>query len=177
MTFLDMKELETDRLILRKISKSDAKDMYEYAKNPDVSKYLTWSAHESLRYTRSYIKFLIKKYREGEYFDWAIEEKESHKFIGTCGYSMFDEENFKVEVGYVLNPDFCKRGYATEAVKRIVEYAKELGMHRVEARIIKENTVSENVIKKCGFILEGIGHDEMYIKGEYKTILHYARLI
>ncbi len=177
MTFLDMRELETERLILRKISKSDAEDMFEYAKNPEVSKFLTWSAHESLRYTRSYIKFLIKKYREGEYFDWAIETKDTHKFIGTCGFSMFDKENRKVEIGYVLNPDYWGNGYATEAIKKILQYAAELGMHRVEARIIDKNTASEKVILKCGFSFEGTGKDEMYIKDEFKTIHHYARLI
>ena len=99
MTFLNMKELETDRLILRKISKKDAPDMYEYAKDPEVSRYLTWSAHESLSYTTRYIKFLKSKYRSGEYFDWGIELKSNGKFIGTCGFSVFDSENRKAEIG------------------------------------------------------------------------------
>ena len=175
MTFFDMKELETKRLILRRISKKDASDLYEYAKNPDVSKYLTWSAHESLSYTSGYIKFLIKKYKKGEFFDWAIELKETKKFIGTCGFSVFDPLNKKVEIGYVLNPQYHNNGFATECVKRIIEYAfEELGIHRIEARIMDGNKASERVIQKCGFTHEGTGIDEMLIKDGYKTIHHYS---
>ena len=175
MIFLDMKELETDRLILRKIKKSDAADMYEYAKNPKVSEYLTWSAHESCIFTKGYIKFLIKKYKTGEYFDWAVEHKETGKFIGTCGFSTYDEENKKAEIGYVLNPDFHKMGLATEAVRKIIEYAlTDLNLHRIEARVIEGNAASEKVVAKCGLTYEGTGIDEMFIKGKYRTIRHYA---
>ncbi len=175
MTFLEMKELETERLILRRISKKDALDMYEYARNPDVSKYLTWSAHESLSYTSGYIKFLIKKYRKGEFFDWGIETKDTKKLIGTCGFSVFDPQNKKVEIGYVLNPEFHNKGYATECVKCIIDYAfNELDMHRIEVRIMDGNTASERVIQKLGFKLEGTSTDEMLIKGDFKTIHHYA---
>ncbi len=177
MTFLDMKTLETERLVLRKITKRDAEDMYEYSKNPDVSKYLTWDTHESLAYTRAYIRFLSKKYRSGEYFDWGIELKETHKLIGTCGYSVFDKANSKVEIGYVLNPLFWKKGYATEAVKRIIEYAfDELDIHRIEARLMDGNTASEKVLKKCGLKYEGTGKDEIFIKEEFKTLHHYSLL-
>ena len=177
MTFFDMKDLETKRLILRKITKRDAHDMYEYSKNPLTSRYLTWSAHESLTYTKKYINFLIKKYKAGEYFDWAIEEKESGKFIGTCGFPVFDTENSKAEIGYVLNPSFWGRGYATEVVKAVVDYSfSALKLHRLEARCMKENTASENVLKKCGFTLEGVFEDELFIKDEYRTISHFAQL-
>jgi ribosomal-protein-alanine N-acetyltransferase len=175
MTFLNMKDLETDRLVLRKISKKDAPDMYEYAQNPEVSKYLTWYAHESLSYTKRYIRFLKSKYRSGEYFDWGIELKDTGKFIGTCGFSVFDPDNKKAEIGYVLNPEYCNKGYATEAVSKVIKYAfSELHLHRIEARIIKENTVSASVAQKCGLRLEGTAVDELFLKGEYKTILHYA---
>ena len=178
MNFLDMRSLETDRLILRRIKKQDAEGMYAYAKNPEVSKYLTWSSHESLAYTRGYIRFLQRKYRSGEFFDWGLEEKATGKFIGTCGYSVFDPENRKVEIGYVLNPEHQGKGYATEAVKEIIRYAtEELEVHRIEARIIDGNIASEKVIKKCGLRFEGTGIDEMLIKGEYKTIHHYALIV
>ena len=175
MTFLDMKELETERLLLRRISKRDATDMYEYTKNPEASKYLTWSAHESLSYTTGYIKFLIKKYRKGEFFDWGIELKETKKMIGTCGFSVFDPNNKRVEIGYVLNPDYHNNGYATESVKRVVEYAfRELDIHRIELRIIDGNTASLRVAEKCGFKREGTAVDELIIKDSFKTIHHYA---
>lgn len=175
MTFLEMKALETERLTLRRITKKDAADMYEYAKNPDVSKYLTWSAHESLSYTSGYIRFLQKKYRKGEFFDWGVEIKDTGKFIGTCGFTYIDFQNKKAEIGYVLNPKYHNCGYATECVSRVIEYAfEDLGLHRIEARIMDGNIASERVIKKSGFSEEGTAADEMFIKNAYKTIHHYA---
>lgn len=175
MTFLQMPEIETERLLLRKIKIKDAQDMYEYAKNPNVSKYLTWSAHESLSYTKKYIKFLSKKYIKGEYFDWGIELKQTGKFIGTCGFSVFDSANRKAEIGYVLNPAYHNNGYATEAVLKIIDFTfNELNFHRIEARCILENAASSRVLEKCGLILEGICKDELFLKNEYKTIKHYA---
>lgn len=177
MTFIDMDEFETEKLILRRITKKDAEDMYEYAKNPEVSKFLTWSPHESLFYTKGYIKFLQKKYRSGEYHDWGIEFKENSKFIGTCGFSTFDPDNLKAEIGYVLNPDYHGMGIATEAVKAVIEYSFDnLGLHRLEARTVEENTASEKVLEKCGFTLEGTFKDELFLKGEFKSIRHYAIL-
>ena len=175
MTFLDMRSLETPRLILRRITKKDASDMFEYSRNPEVSKYLTWSAHEDRAYTASYIKFLIKKYRSGEYFDWGIEIKDSGKFIGTCGFSVFDATNKKAELGYVLNPLFQGFGYAEEAVKAVIDYSfGTLELHRLEARVMEGNLSSEKLLKKCGFNFEGTGIHELFVKEEYKTIHHYA---
>jgi len=175
MTFLDMNEFETERLILRRITKNDASDMYEYAKRGDVTRFLTWHPHEDIHYTRGYIKFLQKKYRSGEYHDWGIELKENGKFIGTCGYSVFDPDNHKAEIGYVLNPDYHNLGFATEVVKAVIEYSfLSLGLHRLEARTVEENTASQRVLEKCGFLLEGTFTHDIFLKGEYKNIKHYA---
>ena len=177
MTFLDMNEFETERLILRRITKNDDSDMYEYAKRGDVTRFLTWHPHKDIYYTRGYIKFLLKKYKTSEYYDWGIELKENQKFIGTCGYSNFDPENHKAEIGYVINPDYHNMGIATEAVKAIIEYSfKSLELHRLEARTIKGNAASEKVLKKCGFIFEGTGIDEIFLKGSFKTINHFSLL-
>ena len=175
MTFLDMEEFETERLILRRITKRDAPDMFEYAQNREVSKYLTWDAHDDIYYTRDYIRFLQKKYRSGEYYDWGIELREESKFIGTCGFSNFDPDNLKAEIGYVLNPKYHNMGIATEAVKAIIEYSfLHLGLHRLEARTVEENHASQRVLEKCGFRLEGIFTHELFLKGEFRNIRHYA---
>jgi ribosomal-protein-alanine N-acetyltransferase len=177
MNFLDMKKLETERLVLRRLEKRDAYDMYEYAKDPEASRFLTWNPHPNLSYTKAYVKFLIKKYRTCEYFDWAVVEKSSGKFIGTCGFSVFSPENRKAEIGYVLNPDFHGFGYGIEAVRKVIDYAfSELLLHRIEARCIEENKSSIKLLEKCGFILEGIGKDELFLKDEFKTIHHFAKI-
>lgn len=169
--------LETPRLILRKMKKSDAKDMYEYSSKESVTRYLLWNAHEDLKYTKRYLKFLVSKYKTGEYLDWGIILKSENKLIGTCGFTSLDPANAKGEIGYVLNPQYHKNGYALEAVKKIIEYAFDtLDLNRLEARVIKDNAPSHSLLNKCGMKEEGEGREELFLKGEYKNVIHYALL-
>ena len=169
--FPKMPELETERLKFRSIRRSDVKDVYEYSSNPRTSQYLLWSPHTSIEYTKKFIDIILAKYKIGEYQDWAIVHKESKKMIGTCGFTRIDEQNKVAEIGYVLNPDFWGCGLATEAAKRVVQFAFEnLGVNRVEARFMYGNDASLNVMKKIGMKLEGYYRESIFVKGKYKTV-------
>ena len=167
--------LETDRLILRKLKVSDYEDMYEYSKRDEVTKYLLWRSHPDLYYTKDYLSYVQSRYRAMEFFDWALILKDSGKMIGTCGYANLDFENNLAEIGYVINPDFQRRGYATEAVQRVIDYGfTELNLHRIEARYIVGNEVSRRVMEKCGMRFEGIHRSSLFVKGEYVSVGYCA---
>lgn len=126
--------LHTERLILRRMRPSDAHDMYEYACLPTVTEYLLWSPHESEEHTYRYLQMVQDLYRRGEFCDWAVTLADSGKMIGTCGYTSYDIEHRRMEVGYVLNPHYWGQGIATEAVTATIAFAfEELDMNRVEA--------------------------------------------
>lgn len=170
-----MPALETERLELRKLSRYDAEDMYEYSSDPEVPRFLTWEPHESLRYTREYIRFVISRYRTGEYSDWAITLKDSGKMIGTCGFTSVDLLNRRVEIGYVLSGGYRRLGYASEAVVRVMEYAfVELELNRIEARVMEGNAPSVKLLASFGFRHEGTGIKELYVKGNYVNVMHFA---
>ncbi len=172
-----MNGIETHRLILRKIRVSDAEDMYEYASIEALTEYLLWSPHESLEYTKSFLKFLTKKYKSGEYLDWGIEHKSEKKLIGTCGFSSLDVDNSKAEIGYVLSPAYQGNGYAAEAVKAVISFAFEtLSLNRVEARVMEGNDASCSLLEKLGMKLEGRGVEEIFVKDKFRNVLHYAIL-
>ncbi len=169
--------LETERLILRKMAVSDHKDMFEYSARPETSRYLLWSPHPSPFYTKRYLTWLQGQYRGGKFYDFAVVEKESGKMLGTCGFTSFHIPNNSAEVGYVLNPDFHGKGYATEALTKLMEFGfRTLYLHRLVARIMVENIASRRVAEKCGFRHEATHIDEMLVKGEYRTIAEYAIL-
>lgn len=169
--FSHIPPLETERLILRDMRRSDAKDMFEYSSNPKTTQYLLWDVHEDLDYTKLFISSVIAKYKTGGYNDWAIVYKDNGKMIGTCGFTRIDAENRVAEVGYVINPKYWNMGIATEAVKKVVAFAFDtLNMHRVEAKFMLGNDASLAVMKKVGMKLEGYQRDAMYVKGKYRTI-------
>lgn len=163
--------LRTERLLLRRLEPSDARDMYEYARLPEVTEYLLWSPHLSEEQTYQYLRQLRELYRGGTFCDWAVTLAESGKMIGTCGYTTYDTEHRRAEVGYVLNPRYWGQGIATEAVKAAVAFAfDELEMNRVEAHYIVGNDASRRVMEKCGMTFEGILRQYMCVKGHYRDI-------
>lgn len=169
--FSKMPELETERLQLRSIKKSDVADIYEYSSNPKTSQYLLWEKHNSMEYTKKFVDVVLAKYKLGEYHDWAIVLKENRKMIGTCGFTRIDLDNGIVEIGYVLNPKYWGYGLATEAAKRIVDFAfNMLPINRVEARFLFGNDASLNVMKKLGMKFEGYLRECQLVKGSYRTV-------
>lgn len=175
--FSRMPVLETERLTLRAMQVSDAEDMYDYAKRPDVTRYLLWRPHTDIAYTRQYLTFLSRRYRIGMHYEWAIVLKESGHMIGTCGFANIDCPNNTAEIGYVLHPDHHGKGIVAEAALRVMRFGfSVLGLHRIEARFMKENTPSEQVMKKLGMHFEGIRREAMLVKGLYRDIGIYAIL-
>lgn len=175
--FTNIPTLETERLTLRRMLPKDALDMYEYARRPDVTEYLTWYEHDSPEYTKSYLKALQRAYARGEFFDWALILRSENKMIGTCGFTALWESDLKGEIGYVLSPDYRGLGLMTEAAKRVIAFGfDELGLARIEARHVFGNERSAAVMRRCGMEYEGTLRKSMMIKGELKTVSVYAIL-
>ena len=157
--------------MLRKLKVSDAPDMFEYSKRRDVTKYLTWYPHPSLEYTEEYLRYISTRYATGDFYDWAVTLKDSGKMIGTCGFTRFDLPNNSAEIGYVLNPEYHGKGYATEAAKIVMRFGfEELGLHRIEAKHMIGNDASHRVMEKLGMREEGTFKDSYYIRREYRTV-------
>ena len=175
--FSPMPRIASERLILRPLKRSDYSDMFEYSKREEVTKYLLWRPHTDSGYTYDYLRYVEKKYRENDFFDWALELKDSGKMIGTCGFNYFDKNNNSAVIGYVINPAYWNKGYATEAVSMVIRLGFiELDLNRIEARHMIGNDSSGRVMEKCGMSHEGILRSAIYVNGEYKTVSVYSIL-
>ena len=169
--FSDMPTLTTEHLILRPMRVSDARDMFDYAKRSDVTTYLLWNPHPTLSYTEDYLRYLQGRYALGEFYDWAVVEKQSGRMIGTCGFTRFDFPHNGGEIGYVLNPEYHGHGYATEAAERVIRFGFEvLELHRIEAKFMQGNEASRRVMDKLGMTFEGFRREAMLVKNGYRTI-------
>ena len=138
--FSNIPELETPRLLLRRMKASDSADMYDYARRPEVSRYLLWRPHADVAYTRRYLEYLGGRYRIGAHYEWAVIHKKTDRMIGTCGFARVDTANNCAELGYVLHPDFHGQGIMTEACERVLQFGFQvLGLNRIEARYMVGN--------------------------------------
>ncbi len=169
--FTHIPTLETERLLLRKISLTDAEDMYEYSAQAKVTKHLLWTEHPTLAYTQAYVEYLQTRYAVGDYYDWAIVSKQTGKMIGTAGFTSIDTANNTAEIGYVLHPDFWGMGIAAEAAREVLRFGfEELKLSRIAAVCMKENPSSLRVMEKCGMHLEGTLRSAVLAKGQRRDV-------
>jgi ribosomal-protein-alanine N-acetyltransferase len=181
MNFLDiladLPTIETERLLLRKITLNDASDMFEYASNPEVSEYTMWSTHVSLEDTKYFLKSLTKMYKRRELVDWGIVHKAEKKFIGTCGFVEWSMTHNRAEIGYALSGRYWGEGYMSEAVNAIIEFGfREMLLNRIMGRCEVNNIASARVMEKVGMQLEGILRQQLFVKGRYWDLKFYSIL-
>lgn len=147
-----MKELSTDRLILRDWIEDDSKDMYEYSTSELVGPNAGWAPHKNEEDSKE----IIKMFREKD-DTYAIVLKSENKVIGSIGLHESKPDaslsNLKQrEIGYVLNPKYWGREIVPEAVNRVLEYGfKELELDIIWCGHFDFNHNSKRVNEKCGF--------------------------
>ncbi|HVO94767.1 MAG TPA: GNAT family N-acetyltransferase [Terriglobales bacterium] len=148
------KILKTDRLRLRKAKLADAEAVFRgYAQDPEVVKYVSWSAHKNLKETREYMQMCLLAWDVGKAFHWAIERRDEKQVIGMMIARVSSE---KWELGFVLARAHWGRGYMTEAVKGIIAWAlKQRDIYRVWAVCDIDNKASARVMEKAGMQCEG----------------------
>ena len=169
--------LETDRLILRKLTMRDAQDIYSYSRDPVVAKHVLWDAHTSIYDTRGYLRFMLRKYRMGEPASWGIEWKATRQVIGTVGFMWIQHENASAEVGYSLSRKFWNQGIMTEALAEIIRYGfTSLNLNRIEAQHETDNPASGAVMRKCGMVKEGTLRQRLLNKGKFVDVVLYSIL-
>lgn len=147
--------LETDRLRLRHSVMEDAEAIFaEYAQDAEVTKYLTWRPTGNIEDTREHLRTSATAWKEGKAFQWVILRKEDDQLLGAVGVRV---DGHKVELGYVLARRFWGKGYMTEAVRAVVNWAlKEEEVYRIWAVCDVENPASARVMEKAGMRREGI---------------------
>ncbi|ADL50778.1 GNAT family N-acetyltransferase [Clostridium cellulovorans] len=143
--------LETERLIIRRFCADDWSDLYEYLSQESVVKYEPYDIHTEEDCKQSAI------YRSKDDAFWAVCLKENNKLIGNIYFKEQGPKEFSTwEIGYVFNPAYYGKGYATESCKRILKYAfEQLGAHRVIGKCNPENSASWKLMERLSMRKEG----------------------
>ena len=175
--FRNLPTLETPRLTLRKLRMRDAEDVYSWSRDPDVARYVLWTAHQNVRETRDYIRYVRSLYRRGLPSSWGIELKETGRVIGTMGVMAWIPEYRVAEVGYSLGKKWWRQGYAAEALSALMDLMfDEMRINRVEGQCDVRNPASGRVMEKCGMRREGLLRQRVRNKGEAVDVLLYAAI-
>ena len=165
----------TERLVLRRSVPEDADAIAAYRSDPEVRRYQGWSRTDPAS-IRAEIEEMSGR-APGEPGGWvqlSVIERDIGRLVGDVGLSPAEGEPGVVKVGYTIAPRFQGRGYATEAVGALVDYAlDELGAEVVRAYASAENLPSIRVAEKVGMRL--VERIERRDRGERWRVVRYER--
>ena len=150
-------EIETDRLLLRPILLSDAQSLYEIVSDKDVLNYLAGlPEYTGVEMAVDYISGkLQKKYKNKDFYDWAVVLKSENKMIGRISVYKQDDYRRMADLVWLLNANYRNKGYISEGVKAVINHLFEIGFERIEALADVENKASTKVMAKVGMQYEG----------------------
>jgi len=170
--------LETERLVLRQLEKSDAPALVALLHDEAVSRWLFGNLEQvTLKDEQNYVRAMRKQFEKGQRVDWIICDKTTGAPMGNIGISRSPMERMhnKASAGFMLGRAYWGRGYMTEAFRAVLDYAfGTLGLNRVSAGHFEGNIASGRVQQKCGLLYEGTHRRALQKNGVYYDELMYA---
>lgn len=158
--------LKTERLILRKFKKSDYKDIFLWASNPLVNRYVSYQPHKSLSDSKKIADLWADKAKQIDYYNWAIEY--NGKVIGNIGVVKHDDL-WEAVMGWQIDSPYWNKGIMTEAATAVFDFLFcEVGFHRICSKHETRNPGSGKVMEKLGMKKEGI-FPQYYYKKDFGT--------
>ena len=153
-------QLETERLILRKLEEADAERMFLMDSRPEVMKYIGIPPLTDIRETENIITIIRQQYEDHDVGRLAVIEKESGLLIGWSGLKFLTQEvnGYKnvYDLGYRFLPEYWGKGYASESAKASLDFGfNGLKIDTIYAHAHSENHASNHVLEKLGFVKTG----------------------
>ena len=177
LNFHPFPTLETERLILRKITLDDAPDFFLSRSDKETMKYICKPLHKTLADTEKLINEITDGIEKNTFISWAIALKEDNKQIGTIGYHRILPEHYRAEVGYMIARPHWKKGIAGEALTAVLHFGfTHLKFHSIEAKIDPHNAASANILKRHAFVKEAYFKEDYFYEGKFLDTEIYSLL-
>lgn len=173
--------LETERLIIRDYAESDREAYFRLKSDPKTMYYLQDIQLSTREESDADFDTVLEDSKRGQrtFYFLHIELKDSHKQVGSIGYTVKARTPVGkiVHAGYFTYPEFWNKGYVTEAFSKVLEFAfLEDQVYRVTTGCFAENIGSEKVMIKCGMIKEAEHVDWEWHDGRMKSRVEYRLL-
>lgn len=174
--------LATARLNLRPVQPADAEAIFAFKSDLEVTRHYGQEPHRSLSDTQAWIERLRASYEQRDALAWCLALKTgdpvlSAAAIGVCLFWNFEPGFHCAEIGYELNPAYGRQGLMAEALAAVIACGfNELGLHRIEANPLAENTASQKLLLKLGFAYEGNLRQRCFFRGQFMDQLYFGLL-
>ena len=170
---MSFRELETDRLFLKNVSRNDREFLLAQFSNGEVNRYL-FDAEPlaDVSGADGIIDFYVQPEPRAQH-RWILIRKDGGARIGTCGFHCWDRSRGRCEIGYDLFPDYWGRGYMTEALKAICSFAvSDMKVRSIGAAIYVGNGRSVRLAERLGFVSTGEARDEIFRGERYRHLIY-----
>lgn len=171
-------EIQTPRLLLRRLKKNDAEEIFGLRSDAQTMRYIGKDLAVSLSEAVQFIGNINESLITNNGILWAIELKEfPGKLIGYIGHWRLIKEHYRAEVGYMLYPDYWRKGIMKEALSVVVDYGfNEMKLHSIEARINPQNLASASLLESNGFVREAYLKEDFFYNGVFGDTAIYSKL-
>jgi RimJ/RimL family protein N-acetyltransferase len=169
-------EIFTERLVLRDLRPADAELMFGYHSDPTVSLYQSWEP-KSVEELHSFIARLatMKPGTPSDWYQIGIALRSTGELLGDCGLHVPAADPAAAEIGITLAPTFQNHGYATEAMRGVIEYLfATMCKHRVFCSVDSRNLRSMALMQRVGFRQESHSIKSLWFKGEWADDVIFA---
>nr|WP_315210593.1 GNAT family N-acetyltransferase [uncultured Flavobacterium sp.] len=177
INFSPFPNLETERLLLRRVDSNDIKEIFALRSNPETMKYIPRPLVKTDEDALEHIAMIDSKIDSNEGINWAITLKDNSKLIGIIGHYRIKPEHYRAEIGYMLLPEYQGKGIVSEAVREAVKYGfNNMNLHSIEAIIDPDNHASAKVLEKNGFVKEAHLKEYEFFEGRFLDTVIYSIL-
>jgi len=171
--------LFTDTILLKELESKAIQDIHQLHSIPSVDKYNTLGIPTSFRQTENLVNtwLLAQNAVPRTSYIFTVENPETAEFAGLIALNLDKPAYRKGEVWYKIHPAHWRSGYASKALRRLLQFGfKELKLHRIEAGCAVDNVGSIKVLEKVGMTREGRKRKVLPIRGEWVDNYIYAIL-
>jgi ribosomal-protein-alanine N-acetyltransferase len=155
--FQSFPQLETSRLVLRRMQATDAQAIFRILADDEVTRYYDDATFTDVSQASDQIEAWESGFINKRCIRWGITCKDDRLVIGSCGYYGFHTWHMRASIGYELAHPFWRQGIMTEALSAIIDLGfKEMGLNRIDAVVMPENVASIKLLEKLGFCNEGL---------------------
>ena len=170
--------LETSRLRLRPLERSDAEDAFRVLSNTTAMKYYGTPPHKDLEFTqKQFIDIMLSRFKHRDAVLFVVTLKDEDKYIGHISAMQFDRFFKFVDLAYIIDQEYWGQGIATEAVTRVVNFlVNTMKIHKIRAGFFAKNIASKRVLQKVGFKQEGYLRDNAFLDGVFQDEYFMALL-
>jgi [ribosomal protein S5]-alanine N-acetyltransferase len=178
VNFLPFPILKTERLLLRQVNANDVETILALRSNDEVMKYIPRPYLKTKEDALELIAMFDDKIENGIGINWGITFLDNpEKILGIIGHYRLKPEHYRAEVGYMIFPEYNGKGIVSEALQKVIEYGfNAMKLHSIEAILDPENTGSEKVLLKNGFVKEAHLIENEFYEGRFLDTLIYSRL-